>query len=541
MKRAAVILLAPFALSIPTVLNAQEDVFNARAAAALRGFGELFRTTCYADLPAPLRIAVAEMRPSPALQESAARFITNRIEAALENEFVVSALRINAELAEALKELRQARPSEQGIQVSGIVTIEPDTDDGKPAVRVTAYSANQECQRTAPLIAVGEIKDPPDDPGAFFKHAAQKLPNKNVERVAVMRPVAGNGISSRTAERLQNLLAAAIRDTFQDRRRSLVSDRPIPPVDLNNDETAVSGTWQARLHLAASPQGIDVRVEFRDPDGHPGSADVTGHFASEYAVAAAAWAAAKDTTSIAALDDFIRQFGDTVYGSMARSRREELRARAAAATPPAATPPAATPPAATPPTETPPAATPPVATPPVATSPVAPPLAAMPPVGTPPAATPPVATPPTEMRAVAPPLRRPPMATQTEQPPVPPPQQPPAIARQTEPEQTPGGDAVRTASAFYRALSQADGAAAAALIVPEKRGRGNFNPAKMTEFYSNMIRRLTVEDIASLDDGVVAVRYSYVSPAKVCNSATATVRTVRRDGRTLIESISARC
>jgi Caspase domain/Domain of unknown function (DUF4189) len=38
-----------------------------------------------------------------------------------------------------------------------------------------------------------------------------------------------------------------------------------------------------------------------------------------------AWATTKDTTSIAILEDFIRHFGSTVYGSMARARLDELR------------------------------------------------------------------------------------------------------------------------------------------------------------------------------------------------------------------------
>jgi uncharacterized caspase-like protein len=41
--------------------------------------------------------------------------------------------------------------------------------------------------------------------------------------------------------------------------------------------------------------------------------------------AAQAWAATRDTTSQAVLEDFIRQFGNTVYGSMARARLEELK------------------------------------------------------------------------------------------------------------------------------------------------------------------------------------------------------------------------
>jgi carboxyl-terminal processing protease len=40
--------------------------------------------------------------------------------------------------------------------------------------------------------------------------------------------------------------------------------------------------------------------------------------------AAQAWAASKDTTSVAVLDAFIRQHGDSIYGPLARARRDEL-------------------------------------------------------------------------------------------------------------------------------------------------------------------------------------------------------------------------
>ncbi len=55
-----------------------------------------------------------------------------------------------------------------------------------------------------------------------------------------------------------------------------------------------------------------------------------------------AWAATKDTTSIAILEDFIRQFGNTPYGSMARARLEELKksqATSRSSQPPAREPP----------------------------------------------------------------------------------------------------------------------------------------------------------------------------------------------------------
>jgi uncharacterized protein YecT (DUF1311 family) len=38
------------------------------------------------------------------------------------------------------------------------------------------------------------------------------------------------------------------------------------------------------------------------------------------------WAVTRDTTSVGVLEDFIRQFGDTPYGSMARARLQELQA-----------------------------------------------------------------------------------------------------------------------------------------------------------------------------------------------------------------------
>ena len=55
--------------------------------------------------------------------------------------------------------------------------------------------------------------------------------------------------------------------------------------------------------------------------------------------AAQAWMVTKDTTSVGVLEDFIRQFDNTPYGSMARARLEELKQKnVAAAVPPAVSP-----------------------------------------------------------------------------------------------------------------------------------------------------------------------------------------------------------
>jgi carboxyl-terminal processing protease len=59
--------------------------------------------------------------------------------------------------------------------------------------------------------------------------------------------------------------------------------------------------------------------------------------------AAQAWAAIKDTTSVAVLDSFIQQYGDSVYGPFARARRDELRTNQLALAKPAPSPAASEP------------------------------------------------------------------------------------------------------------------------------------------------------------------------------------------------------
>ena len=44
-----------------------------------------------------------------------------------------------------------------------------------------------------------------------------------------------------------------------------------------------------------------------------------------------AWAASKDTTTIAVLEEFVRRYGDSHYATLARARMEELRKSQAAA------------------------------------------------------------------------------------------------------------------------------------------------------------------------------------------------------------------
>ncbi|MDC7789485.1 caspase domain-containing protein [Rhodoplanes sp. TEM] len=61
------------------------------------------------------------------------------------------------------------------------------------------------------------------------------------------------------------------------------------------------------------------------PGPTPSASTPSAAVPSGAADAERAWAVTKDTTSIAVLEDFVRQFGGTPYASMARARLDELR------------------------------------------------------------------------------------------------------------------------------------------------------------------------------------------------------------------------
>jgi len=93
-------------------------------------------------------------------------------------------------------------------------------------------------------------------------------------------------------------------------------------------------------------------------------------------------------------------------------------------------------------------------------------------------------------------------------------------------------------SAFYAALSQADGATASNFLIPEKRA-GPFAAAALSQFYGQMSQPLRLESAEMSGPRTVLVRYSYVyASSRSCNGA-ANVRTTVVDGQTLIAGIQA--
>jgi hypothetical protein len=98
-------------------------------------------------------------------------------------------------------------------------------------------------------------------------------------------------------------------------------------------------------------------------------------------------------------------------------------------------------------------------------------------------------------------------------------------------------DPVSAVTQFYRALGNGDGSTAAALIVPEKRGVGNFNEVKMAEFYGRMKEPIRLRSAPRLKGAdLVEVEYHYVYDRRVCNGR-AEVTTKYFSGNTFIERI----
>jgi hypothetical protein len=118
---------------------------------------------------------------------------------------------------------------------------------------------------------------------------------------------------------------------------------------------------------------------------------------------------------------------------------------------------------------------------------------------------------------------------------------PASSAAATEiPRPTRSDASVEAVAKFYRALSAADGAAAAALVIPAKRGRGPFREEKMSSFYGSFREPLALRSIRAVDENVVEAKYRYRATRTPCEGV-AIVETESVHQQTLIRSIRANC
>jgi hypothetical protein len=116
-------------------------------------------------------------------------------------------------------------------------------------------------------------------------------------------------------------------------------------------------------------------------------------------------------------------------------------------------------------------------------------------------------------------------------------------AAESEPASAPPATAeapVQVVEKFYRALAAGDGRAAAALVVPAKRGRGPFNEADMSRFYGSFEEPLSLRSIRPIDERRVEARYSYRVSRSTCEGR-AIVETERVAREVLIRRIRANC
>jgi hypothetical protein len=80
---------------------------------------------------------------------------------------------------------------------------------------------------------------------------------------------------------------------------------------------------------------------------------------------------------------------------------------------------------------------------------------------------------------------------------------------------TGGVEADVVVRAFYEALGRADGKAASALVIPERRTSGPYAPEAISRFYSGLAEPLKLISIRPLGKDVVEARYRYQKPSGV--------------------------
>ncbi|HEY0326264.1 MAG TPA: TIR domain-containing protein [Allosphingosinicella sp.] len=100
-----------------------------------------------------------------------------------------------------------------------------------------------------------------------------------------------------------------------------------------------------------------------------------------------------------------------------------------------------------------------------------------------------------------------------------------------------GGSALGTVRAFYSALGRGDGASAAQLVVPGKRGSGPLSAQSLSRYYSSFRRPLRIRGMTPVGDNSVRVAYDYVlGDGRLCRGQ-ATVNVVQSGDQRLVSGI----
>lgn len=113
------------------------------------------------------------------------------------------------------------------------------------------------------------------------------------------------------------------------------------------------------------------------------------------------------------------------------------------------------------------------------------------------------------------------------------------IENQEIPKSTLINDPIGATTAFYSALAIADGDAASALVVPEKRGKGAFNEDSIRNYFGAMSIPLMLTSTKLIGQNVVRVNYTYKTNSGIFCNGRADVETTFIYGKTLISRIKA--
>jgi hypothetical protein len=103
------------------------------------------------------------------------------------------------------------------------------------------------------------------------------------------------------------------------------------------------------------------------------------------------------------------------------------------------------------------------------------------------------------------------------------------------------GSAENVVRSFFTFLGAADGSAAAALVIPEKRDSGSLSADSISSFYGSLREPLRLTGMSLTGNNVVEANYYYVGPSgNECNGH-ATITLEQRSEGLLISHISANC
>jgi hypothetical protein len=113
-------------------------------------------------------------------------------------------------------------------------------------------------------------------------------------------------------------------------------------------------------------------------------------------------------------------------------------------------------------------------------------------------------------------------------------------AAATSPDIAISDPAAKVVRDFYAALARGDGAAAAALVIPEKR-KGNLDPQAMTDFFSNSYQPLQLSELVPAGQNTYQVRYTFKKSARSGDCAFyGTVSVTQHGGEYLIQATNIR-